>query len=75
MMRGFFLGKAVHWLVVVVVVAVMWWLGANLVQTRDYHMFLAVLFVLVSGAVAVLILTTRKGEQVTREPFEDDSDG
>ncbi len=75
MMRDFFLGKPVHWLVVAVVVAVMWWLGANLVQTRDYHMFLAVLFVLISGAVAVLILTTRKGEQVTREPFEDDSGG
>ncbi len=73
MMRSIFLGKAVHWLVLAVVIAVMWWLGANLVQTRDYHFFLAVLFLLTAGAVAVVIVTTRKGEQVTREPFEDDA--
>ncbi len=75
MMRAIFLGKAVHWLVLVVVMAVMWWLGANLVQTRDSHFFLAVLFALTVGAVAVVIVTTRKGEQVTREPFEDDAEG
>ena len=75
MMRAIFLGKAIHWLVLVVVMAIMWWLGANLVQTRDYHFFLAVLFALTVGAVAVVILTTRKGEQVTREPFEDDAEG
>ncbi len=74
-MRHIFLGKPVHWLVLGVVVAIMWWLGANLVQTRDYHMFLLVLFLLTVGAVAVIIATTRKGEQVTREPFEDDPGG
>ncbi len=72
-MRSIFLGKAVHWLVLAVVIAVLWWLGANLVQTRDYHFFLTVLFLLTTGAVAVIIVTTRKGEQVTRDPFEDDA--
>lgn len=72
-MRDIFLGKPVHWLVLAVVVAVMWWLGANLVQTRDYHLFILVLSLLTVGAVAVIIVTTRKGEQVTREPFEDDA--
>jgi endonuclease/exonuclease/phosphatase (EEP) superfamily protein YafD len=72
MMRSIFLGKAIHWLVLVIVMAVLWWLGAKLVQTRDYHLFLTVLFALTVGAVAVIIVTTRKGEQVTREPFEDD---
>ena len=71
-MRDIFLGKAIHWLVLVVVMAVLWWLGAKLVQTRDYHLFLGVLFLLIVGAVAAMIVTTRKGEQVTREPFEDD---
>ncbi len=72
-MRGIFLGKAVHWLVLVVVLTVLWWLGTNLVQTRDYHFFLTVLFLLTVGAVAAIIVTTRKGEQVTRDPFEDDT--
>ena len=73
MMRGLFLGKVVHWLVLVIVVAIMWWLGANLVQTRNYHLFMLVLFLVTVGAVAVIIVTTRKGEQVTRDPFEDES--
>ena len=73
MMGGIFLGKALHWLVVAIVIAVLWWLGTNLVQTRDYHLFLTVLLAITAGAVATVILTTRKGEQVTREPFEDDS--
>lgn len=73
-MRDIFLGKPVHWLVLAVVVAVMWWLGDNLVQTRNYHLFLAVLLAVTVGAVAAIIVTTRKGEQVTREPFEDDPD-
>ncbi len=73
MMRDLFLGKLIHWLVLVVVIAIMWWLGTNLVQTRNYHLFLTVLFLVTVGAVAVVIVTTRKGEQVTREPFEDDS--
>ena len=75
MMRRLFLGKPVHWLVLAVVMAVMWWLGANFVQTRDYHLFLIVLFLLTVGAVAAIMVTTRKGEQVTREPFEDEPEG
>ncbi len=71
-MRDIFLGKPIHWLVLVIVMAVLWWLGANLVQTRNYHLFLTVLFVVTAGAV--IIVTTRKGEQVTREPFEDDAE-
>jgi hypothetical protein len=74
-MRKIFLGKPVHWLALVIIMAVLWWLGANFVQTRDYHLFLAALLAMTAGVVAVVILTTRKGEQVTREPFEDDTDG
>jgi L-asparagine transporter-like permease len=71
-MRDIFLGKVVHWLVLAVVIAVLCWLGTNLVQTRNYDLFLTVLFLVTTGAVAVIIVTTRKGEKVTREPFEDE---
>lgn len=72
MMGRFFLGKPVHWLVIAAIVGVLWWMGANLVQTRDYHLFLIVLPALTVAAVAVVIVTTRPGDRVTRDPFEDD---
>jgi hypothetical protein len=71
-MSRIFLGKPFHWLVFAIIIAVLAWLGHGLVQTRNFHLFLFVLVALVAGSVAAIMLTTRKGEQVTREPFEDD---
>ncbi len=71
-MSRIFLGKPVHWGVLAVVVAVLWWLGDGLVQTRDYPRFLIVLAALTAAAVVAIVLTSRKGDRLTREPFEDD---
>lgn len=72
-MSHIFLGKPIHWLIFAVIMGVLAWLGAGLVQTRDYSFFLFILVALTAGSVAAIMLTTRKGEQVTREPFRDDS--
>ena len=72
MMSHIFLGKPVHWLILAIIMGVLAWLGFGLVQTRDYNFFLFILVALVAGSVAIIMLTTQKGEQVTREPFEDD---
>ncbi len=74
-MSDVFLGKPFHWLILVIIVAVLAWLGIELVQTRNYKLFLLILVALVAGSVAAIMFTTRKGEQVTREPFEDDAAG
>ena len=74
-MSDVFLGKPFHWLILVIIVAVLAWLGIELVQTRNYKLFLLILVALVAGSVAAIMFTTRKGEQVTREPFEDDPAG
>lgn len=73
MMGRIFLGKPFHWLIFVIIMAVLAWLGFNLVQTRDFKFFLFILVALVAGSVFTIMLTTRKDEQVTREPFEDDA--
>jgi hypothetical protein len=72
MMGRIFLGKPFHWLIFVIILAVLAWLGLELVQTRNYKMFLLILVALVTGSVFAIMLTTRKDEQVTREPFEDE---
>lgn len=75
-MSRIFLGKALHWAVLALVIGILWWMGSQLMQTRDYHSFLLILVLATAGAIAVMILTTRKGELVTREPFgTDDAQG
>lgn len=72
MMRRIFLGKPIHWLVLAVVLGVLWWMGDSLLQTRNFKLFLTILLLVSAGAVVAILLTTARGEQVTREPFEDD---
>jgi hypothetical protein len=74
-MSHIFLGKPIHWLIFAIILGVLAWLGFGLVQTRDYSFFLFVLIALTAGSVGAIMLTTGKGDQVTREPFEDDSAG
>ncbi len=71
-MSRIFLGKPFHWLILAVIMAVLAWLGTGLVQTRNYHLFLLILVGLTAGSVAAIMLTTKKSDQVTREPFGDD---
>lgn len=71
-MNRIFLGKPLHWVVVAIVIGVMWWMGSVLLQTRNFHLFLIILFALAAGAVGTIVLTSKKGERITREPFEDD---
>jgi hypothetical protein len=72
-MSRIFLGKPVHWLIVAGIALVMYWMGTNKVHTRDFNFFLVTLFLSTMVAVIALWLTTAKGDQVTREPFEDDA--
>lgn len=70
-MRRVFLGKPFHWLVLIIVAGAMWWMGDALLQTRNFNLFLAILFAVSVAAVAILRITTRPGDHVTREKFDD----
>jgi hypothetical protein len=70
-MRELFIGKPVHWLIWVVIVPVLFAMSRVYLQVRDFNVFLAVVGLLGTGAVLTVLLTSRKGERVTREPFDD----
>jgi len=70
-MRDLFIGKPIHWLIWVVIVIGLVAMGKVYLQTRDFNLFLAVIVALGAGAVLVVLLTTAKGEQVTRENLDD----
>jgi hypothetical protein len=70
-MRELFIGKPVHWLIWVVIVPALFAMSRVYLQVRHFNLFLTVVFLLGTGAVLTVLLTSRKEEQVTREPFAD----
>ena len=67
-----FLGKPVHWLLWAVIIAVLYWLGAHSLHVRSFVPFLMVLLALAGGAVLIVLATYKRGEHITREPFEEE---
>lgn len=72
-MRGLFLGKPLHWLLIVAIVALLYWFGATQFHRMDYPGFLFSMLGLSAAAVAIVVATSRRGDRITREPLDDDS--
>jgi hypothetical protein len=70
--REIFLGKPVHWLLCGIVVLVLYALGSQSLHVKAFIPFVLVVLVLAAGCVLVILATYRKGEPITREPFEED---
>ncbi len=71
MMRNIFIGPLRHWLLMIVILGVLWLMGANQFHTNHFNLFLLVLIGLSMGAVISIVLTYRKGERITRDPLDD----
>lgn len=71
-MNRIFLGPLLHWLVVLIVVALGWLAGRARLHVTDFNLFV---ILAILGSVAVLgivIVTARPGTRITREPLEED---
>ena len=66
-MGGIFLGKWWHWLILIVVAAVMWWAGSERMHVIHFNQFIFLLLAFTIVAILVLLIGTRPGEQVTRD--------
>lgn len=73
-MRGVFLGRPLHWALWLVVIVVLALLGRQSQHVRDFVPFVFAVLGLAAAAVAVIVLTHRHGERVTREPLEEAPD-
>lgn len=69
-MQRIFLGKPFHWLIIAIICGVLWWMGADRLHTRDFNLFLLILAVLAAAAVIAILVSTRQGDRVTREPLD-----
>ena len=71
-MRDIFLGKPIHWLLWVVIFGVLFALGRNYFHTNNFNLFILVLVALSTACVLTIFATYRKGDRITREPFDED---
>lgn len=71
-MGRIFLGKPLHWALVVAIFAIGWVLGAERMHVSAFNQFLILLLALSTAVVVAVLLTTRPGEQVTRDPLQEE---
>jgi len=67
--RKIFLGKPVHWLPWPLLGVLFVWMNKVHLHVTRFNSFTFVLLGLSAGIVAFFLFTTRRGEQVTREPI------
>ncbi|QIE56797.1 hypothetical protein G5B40_15950 [Pikeienuella piscinae] len=69
-MKDVFLGRPVHWLVVLALIACGWIAGGMRLHVTDFNLYVIALGLLSAAALAIVIWTTGDSEQVTRDPIE-----
>lgn len=74
-MSRIFLGRPVHWLIALVVITLGWFAGSERLHVTSFNVFLVLLIVGAVAVLALVILSSGVGEQVTREPIEDPDAG
>ena len=73
-MGQIFLGKPLHWLLIVLIVAVGWIIGAQRLHVSSFNLFTVILLAVAAAAVAVVIVTSRPDERITRDPMDDEGE-
>jgi len=71
-MKSVFLGRPLYWLLWAVIVGGLDLLGSLRLHTRDFNLFILIVLALAAASVLIVVWTYRKGERVTREPFDED---
>jgi len=70
-LRELFIGKPVHWLLLVVIVAALAWLGHLKLHVRAFNQFSFIVLGMTAAAVLFMVLLHRRGQRVTREPLDE----
>ncbi len=71
-MSRIFLGRPVHWLIVLALAILGWIGGRSRLHVIEFNLFIVLTIVAVIVALIVVIATTRPGERVTRDPIIDE---
>ncbi|MBF0276887.1 MAG: hypothetical protein HQM13_03815 [SAR324 cluster bacterium] len=66
-----FLGKRLYWMIWIILIIALYILGAMKLHVRSFIPFILILLGLSAVSVLTIMATYRKGERITREPFDD----
>ncbi len=69
-MSRIFLGKPVHWAILVALVLGGWLTGRARTHVIEFNLYVIGLLVVTALALVAVLATTRPHEQVTRDPLE-----
>ena len=72
-MKKLFIGKPLHWLMIAAATGVMYWLGATQFHRGDYSAFLFIVLGIAVACVALVLITYRRGDRITRDPLDDET--
>ena len=73
-LRQVFLGKPIHWLPWPIIAAIMTWMDSVHFHILRFNFFALALLVIAAAVMTFFLLTSRKDERVTREPFAEGTD-
>ena len=69
-MKRIFLGKPLHWLLLLAVVVLGWLAGRIRLHVTDFNLFALALLALTAVLLLAVLASSKPGETVTREPIE-----
>lgn len=72
-LREIFLGKPVHWLPWPIIIVLMYWMDKLHFHVLRFNFFALALVGMSTAVAALLLLSSKRGERVTREPFPEDT--
>jgi hypothetical protein len=73
-MRRIFLGKPLHWGLLVILIIGGWLMGNAKLHVIGFNLFTIILLAVSAAVVAVVLMTSKPDEQITRDPLEQDED-
>jgi len=73
-MSRVFLGKPLHWAILVLLVAGGWLTGRERLHVIEFNLFILGLLAVAICALLAVLASSRPGERVTRDPLEPDAE-
>lgn len=71
-MSNLFLGKPVHWLLLIVICGALWYAGDLRLHLIHFDAFIVALLAISAGCVLFVLYGTKPGERITRDDIVPD---